>query len=40
MQALPHPTNITAGVVGFNLSPVLMLCLFDGSSEGIAGFFK
>ena len=30
--------NVGAGVVRFNLSPVLMRCLFDGSSEGIAGF--
>jgi hypothetical protein len=27
-----------AGVVRFDLSPVFMLCLFHGSSEGIAGF--
>jgi hypothetical protein len=38
LQALPHLTSVRAGVVGFNLSPVLTLCLFDGSSEGIAGF--
>ena len=25
-------------MLGFNLSPVLMLCLFDGSSEGIVVF--
>ena len=37
-QTLPHPTSVKAGVVGFNLNPVLTLCLFDGSSEGIAGF--
>uniref|UniRef100_A0A4W5K8P3 receptor protein-tyrosine kinase n=1 Tax=Hucho hucho TaxID=62062 RepID=A0A4W5K8P3_9TELE len=37
-QALPHPTSIRAGVVGFNLNPVSTLCLFDGSSEDIAGF--
>ena len=37
-QALTHPTSVRAGVVGFNLSPLLMLCLFDGSTEGIAGF--
>jgi hypothetical protein len=37
-QALPYPMSIRAGVVGFNLNPVLTLCLFDGSSEGIAGF--
>ena len=37
-QALPHPKSIRDGVVGFNLNPVLTLCLFDGSSEGIAGF--
>ena len=30
--------SIGAGVLRFNLSPVLTLCLFDGSSEGIAGF--
>jgi hypothetical protein len=30
--------SVRAGVVGFNLSPVLTLYLFDGSSEGIAGF--
>jgi hypothetical protein len=30
--------SIGAGVVGFNLSPVFRLCLFDGSFEGIAGF--
>ena len=30
--------SVRAGVVGFNLSPVLKLCLFDGPSEGIAGF--
>jgi hypothetical protein len=33
-----HPTSFIAGVVRFNHSPVLMLCLFDGFSEGIAGF--
>ena len=38
LQAFPHLTSIRTGVVGFNLSPVLTLCLFDGSSEGIAGF--
>ena len=38
LQALPHPTSVGAGVVLFDLSPVSMLCLFDGSSEGIAGF--
>ena len=27
-------------VVRFDLSPVLMLCLFDGSSEGRGGFLK
>jgi hypothetical protein len=37
-QALPHPMSVRAGVIGFNLSPVLTLCLFDGSFEGIAGF--
>ena len=34
LQALPHPMSI----VGFDLSPVLTLCLFDGSSEGIREF--
>jgi hypothetical protein len=38
LQALPLPTSIRPSVVGFNLSPVLTLCLFDGSSEGIAKF--
>ena len=38
LQALPHPTSVRAGVVGFDLSPVLMLCLFDGSSEGVAEY--
>ena len=38
LQALPYPTNVRAGVVEFNLSPVLTLCLFDGLSEGIVGF--
>ena len=38
LQALPHPMSGGAGVVRFDLSPVLTLCLFDGSSEGIAGF--
>ena len=33
LQALPHPTSVVA-----DLSPILTLCLFDGSSEGIAGF--
>ena len=37
-QALPHLTSVRAGVVGFNLNPVLVLCLFDGSSQGIGGF--
>ena len=37
-EALPHPTSIRAGVVGFHLSPVLTLCLFDGLSEGIARY--
>ena len=27
-------------MIRFNLSPVLTLCLFDGSSEGIAGFLS
>ena len=38
LHALQHPTSVRADVVGFNLIPVLALCLFDGSSEGIAGF--
>ena len=38
LQALPHPSSVRAGVVRFDLSPVLTLCLFDGSEEGIAGF--
>ena len=38
LQALPHPTSIGAGVAQFDLSLVLTLCLFDVSSEGIAGF--
>jgi hypothetical protein len=38
LQALPHPMSIGAGVVRFNLIPVLTLCLFDGSLERIAGF--
>ena len=37
-QALPHPTSVKAGVVAFNLNPILTLCLSDGSLEGIAGF--
>ena len=38
LQDLPHPTSVRAGVVGFKLSAVLMLCLFDGLSESIARF--
>ena len=38
MQALTHLTSLRAVVVGFNLSAILMLCLFDGSSVGVAGF--
>ena len=38
LQAMPHLTSIRVGVEGFNLCPLLMLCLFDGSSEGIVGF--
>ena len=38
LQALPHPTSVGASVVRFDLSLILTLCLFDGSSEGIAGF--
>ena len=37
-QALTHPTSIRASVVRFDLSPVLTLSLFDGSSQVIAGF--
>jgi hypothetical protein len=29
--------ELRAGVVVSDLNPVLMLCLFDGSSEGLAG---
>ena len=32
------PTSVRAGEVGLNLNLVLQLCLFDGSSECIAGF--
>ena len=39
LQALPHPTSVREGVVvRFDISPVLTLCLFDGSSQGITGF--
>ena len=38
LQALPHPMSIRAGIVRFGLSPVLTFSLYDGSSEGIAGF--
>ena len=38
LQAMPHPMSIGASVVQFDLSPVLTLFLFDGSSEDIAGF--
>jgi hypothetical protein len=38
LQALPHPTSVGAGVVRFDLSPVLTLFLFYASSEGKAGF--
>ena len=38
LQALPHPRSIIADVLGFNLSPVMALCLFDGLSKGVAGF--
>ena len=38
LQALPHPTSVRAGEVRFDLSPVLTLCLFDGSSEDMARF--
>jgi hypothetical protein len=37
LQALLHPPCIRAGLVGFDLSPVLTLCLFDGLSEGVVG---
>ena len=30
--------SVRTSIVEFNLSPVLTLCLFDGSLEGIAGF--
>ena len=38
LHALTHSKSVRAGVVRFDLSPVLTLCLFDGSSEGIARF--
>ena len=38
LQALPHPTSFGVGVVRFDLGPVLTLCLFDSSFEGIVGF--
>ena len=38
LQALSYLTSVSAGVVGFDLSPVLILCLSDGSLEGIGGF--
>ena len=38
LQALPHPTSVRADVERFELHPVITLCLFDGSSEGITGF--
>jgi hypothetical protein len=38
LQALPHPTSVRASVVRFHLSPVLTLCVFDGSLEELAGF--
>ena len=38
LQSLPHPSSVAAGVVQFDFSPVLKLCLFDGSSEGVARF--
>ena len=37
LQAVPHLTSVRTGVVGFDLSPVLMISLFDGSSESIVG---
>ena len=40
LQALPHKTSVGAGKVRFNLSPISALCLFEGLSEGIAGFLK
>ena len=33
----PHLTSVRASVVGFNLSLVLTIFLFDGFSEGIVG---
>ena len=36
LQALPHTTRAKAGAVGFDLSPILMLCLLDGLSESVA----
>uniref|UniRef100_A0A4W5S0X4 Arf-GAP with GTPase, ANK repeat and PH domain-containing protein 3 n=1 Tax=Hucho hucho TaxID=62062 RepID=A0A4W5S0X4_9TELE len=38
LQALLHPSSVSGSVVGFDLSPVLTLCLFDGSSEVVARF--
>ena len=37
LARLPHPKSVIAGVVGFDIGPVLTLCLF-GLSEVIAGF--
>jgi hypothetical protein len=36
-KVFPHP-SVRAGLVGFKLSHVLTLCLFNGLSEGIVGF--
>jgi hypothetical protein len=38
LQALPHLTSVRASVVGFDLGHVMTHCLFDGSSEDVAGF--
>lgn len=37
LQALPH-LSVRTSVVGFDFSPVLRLCLVDGSSEVVVGF--
>jgi hypothetical protein len=37
LQALPHLISVRAGGVGFDLNPVLTICLLDGLSEVIAG---
>ena len=38
VATLPHPMSVRAGILGFYFFPVLMLGLFVGSSEGVAGF--